>query len=417
MADDIGVPGAEAGARGAETVVHGTETRVHGTETRVHGSVADGFEPVRDEFAAVIAEETKINEPGAQLAAYRGGCLVVDLWAGEGISGDSLTGVYSSSKGAAHLVVAMLVQDGALDLSREVAHYWPEFAAQGKGALTLQQLMEHRAGVIGVDGGFSLDELADDRAIAARLAGQRPFWEPGTGYGYHALVIAALTGEVVRRVTGSTIQQLYEQRVRAPYGLDFYLGLPESLEPRFTGVRPMRPTPEQSAQLAPAPRDPLSLTGVAFNMNATPPTDLVTYANSRLVRAQGPGSAGGVGSARGLAALYAAAASELDGRAPLLTTETIARFGTLRTPGADLVTGSPDHFGIGFEALSSMYGFLAPYALGHSGAAGSLGFADPRSGIAYGYTRRRFAFPGGAAPENQRLAAAVTRAAASVARG
>jgi len=267
--------------------------------------------------------------------------------------------------------------------------------------------------VIGVDGGFSLDELADDRVIAARLAGQRPFWEPGKGYGYHALVIAALTGEVVRRVTGSTIQELYERRVRAPYGLDFYLGLPEPLEPRFAGVRPMNPTPEQAAMLAENPVDPRSLTAVAFNLNAQPPTDLVTCANSRLVRAQGPGSAGGVASARGLAGMYAPVASQVDGRPPLLTGDTIAGFGTLRTPGPDLVTRSEDHFGIGFEALSSKYGFLSPDALGHSGAAGSLGFADPRSGIAYGYTRRRFAFPGGAAPENDRLAAAVIRAAGS----
>jgi CubicO group peptidase (beta-lactamase class C family) len=382
-------------------------------QTSVHGTVADGFEAVRDEFAAVIAEEAKINEPGAQLAAYRNGRLVVDLWAGDGISGDSLAGVFSSSKGAAHLVVALLVQDGVLDLANTVASYWPEFAAEGKGKLTLQQLMEHRAGVVGLDAGFSLDELADDRAIAARLAGQRPFWEPGKGYGYHALVIAAVTGEVVRRVTGSSIQALYEQRVRVPYGLDFYLGLPEALEPRFAGVRAMNPTPEQAAMLAENPIDPRSLTAVAFNWNAQPPTDLVAYANSRLVRAQGPGSAGGVASARGLAGMYAAATSEVNGQAPLLTGDTIARFGRLRTQGADLVTWSQDHFGIGFEALSTAYGFLAPDALGHGGAAGSLGFADPRSGIAYGYTRRRFAFPGGAAPENDRLAAAVIRAARS----
>jgi len=113
-------------------------------QTSVHGTVADGFEAVRDEFAAVVAEEAKINEPGAQLAAYRGGRLVVDLWAGDGMSGDSLAGVFSSSKGAAHLVVALLVQDGVLDLARTVASYWPGFAAEGKGELTLQQLLEHR---------------------------------------------------------------------------------------------------------------------------------------------------------------------------------------------------------------------------------------------------------------------------------
>ena len=84
--------------------------------------------------------------------------------------------------------------------------------------------------------------------VAERLADQRPFWRPGTAFGYHALVIGALTGEVVRRATGRTLQEVYEERVRAPYGLDFFLGLPEALEPRFRSVQPMAPTPEQQAR-------------------------------------------------------------------------------------------------------------------------------------------------------------------------
>ena len=102
-----------------------------------------------------------------------------------------------------------------------------------------------------MDGGFSTGELADDRLLAERLAGQRPYWRPGTAYGYHAFVIGALAGEVVRRVTGQSIQELYRQRVRVPYGLDFHLGLPEELEPRYVSVLPMRTT---TAQQADAPR-------------------------------------------------------------------------------------------------------------------------------------------------------------------
>jgi CubicO group peptidase (beta-lactamase class C family) len=149
------------------------------TGQNVQGTVAAGFEPVREEFAAILAADGAGLD--AQVAAYHQGELVVDLWAGPETTRDSLLGIYSASKGVTHLIVALLVQDGVLDLDRTVASYWPEFAAEGKGGLTLQQLMEHRAGVVGVDGGFRLDELADDRAIAARLAGQRPFWEPGTG--------------------------------------------------------------------------------------------------------------------------------------------------------------------------------------------------------------------------------------------
>jgi len=371
----------------------------------VQGWVAEGFEGVREEFAAVVAAEPA--EPGAQLAAYLDGRPVADLWSGEEVTGESLTGVFSVSKGAAHLVVALLVQQGVLDLDREVASYWPEFAAEGKGAVTLRQLMSHQAGLIGVPGGFGLDELADDRVLAERLAAQRPYWEPGTGYGYHVLVIGALTGEVVLRATGRTLRQTYEELVRAPYGLDLFLGLPAELEERRLPVQPA-----VGASDFASPAD--SLRAVAFNLHASPPTDLVEYANSPAVRALGPASAGGVGNARGAAGLYAAAVSGLGGRGPLLKPETAAEFARLHTPGEDLIFGASDMFGLGFEHLAASYPFLGDAAFGHSGAAGGLAFADPASGVAYGYVRRRCWAGGGAAPENARLGAAVVAAAAGV---
>ncbi|MFJ8544973.1 serine hydrolase domain-containing protein [Streptomyces sp. NPDC093586] len=379
---------------------------------RVHGTVADGFEGVREEFAAFLGGER--DDPGAQLAVYHHGRRVVDLWAGDGVDGDSVTTLFSLTKGAAHLVVALLVQDGVLDLDREVAYYWPEFAAEGKGRITLRELITHRAGLVGVDGGFSAGELADDRAMAARLAGQKPWWEPGAGYGYHAFVIGALTGEVVRRATGRSIAELYEERVRAPYGLDFYVGFPEELEPRWREVLPLVPTPEEAEALAARAAAPDSLRGVAFNAHAPQTTDLVDFANTRTVRALGPTSSGGVGNARGVAGMYAAAIGTVDGRGPLLTSATIAEFAGLRTPGPDLVTGQENHFGLGFEYLAEQYPFLGEHSFGHSGAAGSFAFADPASGVAYAYTRRRFAFPSsqGESPENRRLAESVVRAAA-----
>ncbi|MFD4689127.1 serine hydrolase domain-containing protein [Streptomyces sp. NPDC058463] len=378
----------------------------------VHGTVAAGFEGVREEFAAVLAEDH--TEPGGQLAVHHHGRRVVDLWAGEGIAGDSLPAVFSSTKGAAHLVLALLVQDGVLDLDRTVASYWPEFAAEGKGGLTLHELVSHRSGVVWADGGLGVAELADDRILAERLAGQRPFWEPGTAYGYHALVIGALTGEVVRRATGRSIQELFEERVRAPYGLDFHLGLPEALEPRYVAIRPGVPTPEQAAEAEANPVDPEGLMALAFGWTSDPPLDLVEFANTRAVRALGQASAGGVASARGLAGMYAAAISEVDGRAPLLKPDMLAEVGRVRWTGTDVVTGEPNPFTVGFEASQVPYPCLGEGAFGHAGAAGSQAFADPVHGVAYGYTRRRFALPGGPAPENERLAAAVIRAADGV---
>lgn len=373
----------------------------------VHGTVAAGFEGVREEFAAFLADEE--HGPGAQLAVYRGGERVVDLWS-DAVTGETLLAVFSSSKGAAFLVTALLVQDGALDLDRTVASYWPDFAAEGKDGITLRELLAHRAGVVGLDAGFTPEELADDRAIASLIAGQRPFWQPGRFFGYHGYVIGALVGEVVLRATGRTLQDWYEQRVRAPHGLDMWLGLPESEEPRFLSTLPMLPTPEQQAAIDASPSSPYSLSGIACNDHAPDSVKLEDFANSRLVRANGQASAGGVGSARGLAGMYAAAAFGLNGDEPLLKPDTAAEFARIHSEGIDLVSGTRKAFGLGFNTIGCHFASVGAGAFGHSGASGSLAFADPRQGYAYAYTRRRYAYPGGAAPENTRLLWSVVRA-------
>ncbi|MGI5337226.1 serine hydrolase domain-containing protein [Streptomyces sp. CA-181903] len=376
----------------------------------VHGTVAEGYEPVREVFAATLAEERAGH--AAQLAAYVHGRRVVDLWGGPEIDGDSLTGVFSCTKGAAHLVVTLLVQDGTLDLDREVRHYWPEFAAAGKEHVTLRQLVSHQAGLVGADGGFTPEELRDDRAIAERLAAQRPYWRPGAAFGYHAFVVGALTGEVVRRVTGLTLREVYETRIRAPYGIDFFMGLPEEHEGRWLCTQPMDPTPDQKRQQAAAGHGPDSLPGIAFNRNyAKAPTVLEELPNTREFRAAGTASIGGVASARGLARLYAAAVSGVEGREALLTPDTAERAAEIQAAGRDLVDCEYKAYGLGFVVVSERYPFLGARSFGHSGAAGSLAFADPGAGLAFGYNRRRFAFPGGAAPETAALAKAVRECA------
>ncbi|MBM7774737.1 CubicO group peptidase (beta-lactamase class C family) [Actinokineospora baliensis] len=371
----------------------------------VHGTVAPGFEAVRDEFAAA-----GVGGAGAQVAVYLRGEQVVDLWAGD-MTGEALTGVYSSTKSITVLVAALLVQDGLLDLDRPVAHYWPRFAAAGKDRITVRDVLTHRSGVIGVDGGFTADELADDQVIAQRLADQRPYWRPGSAYGYSGFVSFAIVGEVVRRATGWTVRHHFEERVRAPLGLDLYLGLPSALEDRYLEVLPAPQRPDWAS--GPGPR---SITGIGYGLDSTPPLDQVAFLNTRRVRALGPVSAGGVGNARGLAGLYAAAAFGVNGQAPLLTPEVLGEFSMLHSTGRDLVVGDAGQYALGFQAKGQRYPFLGANAFGHNGSAGSEALADPHSGIAFGYTRRRFS-PTWSYPEHDRLvAAAVTSAlhAASV---
>ncbi|TDD88875.1 class A beta-lactamase-related serine hydrolase [Actinomadura darangshiensis] len=378
------------------------------SELAIQGTVADGFDEVREEFAAAVAAED--GESGAQLAAYVGGRQMVDLWAGDGVAGDTLTGVYSSTKGAATLVVALLVQDGVLDVDEPVAERWPEFAAAGKAEITLRDVLSHRSGVIGVDGGLTAAELADDRVIAARLAGQRPYWRPGTACGYGGFVSFAIVGEVIRRATGRSLQEIFEERVRAPHGLDVHLGLPEALEDRYREVLPGLADPEDLAAFWANAPGPHSITGIGYGLNSTPPLDQVAFANTRRVRALGQASGGGVASARGLAAMYTAAVSGLDGRPPLLKPDVLGEFTMLHSTGGDLVVGPHGQYALGFQAKGLRYPFLSARAFGHNGSAGSEAFADPHNGIAFGYTRRRFSF-NWSYPEHDHLAAAVHRAA------
>jgi CubicO group peptidase (beta-lactamase class C family) len=374
------------------------------SEIEIHGTVAAGFEAVREEFATAVAEE---GGSGAQLAAYVDGRAVVDLWAGAEVAGDTLTGVYSSTKGAAALVVALLVQDGVLELDEPVARRWPEFAAAGKDGITLRDVLSHRSGVIGVDGGLTAAELADDGVIAERLAGQRPYWRPGSAYGYGGFV--SFGGAGAPRTTGRSLQEIFEERVRAPFGLDVHLGLPEAQEDRYRQVLPGLADPEELAAFWANVPGPHSITGVGYGLNSTPPLDQVAVLNTRRVRALGQASAGGVGSARGLAGMYAAAVFGLDGRAPLLEPGTIGEFAMIHSTGGDLVTGPRGQYALGFQATGLRYPCLSANAFGHGGSAGSEAFADPRSRIALGYTRRRFSF-NWSYPEHDRLVTAVHRA-------
>ncbi|WP_327064532.1 serine hydrolase domain-containing protein [Kitasatospora sp. NBC_01302] len=376
----------------------------------VQGTVADGFEPVREELAAVATGEG--GDHAAQLVAYRHGERVVDLWTGPEITGDSLFGAYSASKGAAHLVVASLVQEGVLDLEQKVSHYWPQFAVEGKAEVTLRELLAHRAGLVGADAGFTIEELADDRQVAERLGAQCPYWRPGTAFGYHALVMGALSGEVVRRATGCSVQELFAERVRDAYGVDFHLGLPQEQESRFLRARPMVTTPERLAAPAASASGPNSLSGIAFNRNHPQNPGVWELPNFQVVRSSGTASFGGVASARGLARMYAATIGSVDGSVPLLKPETLAMVGQIQSIGHDVVLGAQKAFTIGFHATSEYYPQLGQGSFGHSGAGGQQAFADPRNGIAYGYTRRRTPFPAAAAPENDRLIRALYGAAA-----
>jgi len=146
---------------------------------------------------------------GAALCVYRHGRKVVDLWGGQADSGtgrawarDTLQLVYSATKAATATCAHLLAQRGELDLDKPAAHYWPEFAAEGKADIPVRWLLSHRAGLPAIDHPLPLADLLAWDPMVAALAAQRPLWEPGTAHGYHGRTFGWLVGEVIRRVCG-----------------------------------------------------------------------------------------------------------------------------------------------------------------------------------------------------------------------
>src|SRR5256714_7566642 len=183
----------------------------------IAGECADRFAGVRHEFARNFAER---GEVGASVCITVDGETVVDLWGG---AADPATGraweqdtigvVWSCTKGATALCAHVLASRGELSLDAPVAEYWPEFAKNGKDAITVRMLLAHQAGLAALREPNPEAGYCDWDLIAGRLAEQQPLWEPGTRHGYHALTFGHLVGEVVRRVTGRTIGAFFHDEI------------------------------------------------------------------------------------------------------------------------------------------------------------------------------------------------------------
>lgn len=289
-------------------------------------------------------------------------------------------------------------QQGALDVEAPVARYWPEFAQAGKDQITVEDLLSHQAGLAWVDEVLTLDDaLAWDPMIEA-LERQTPHWEPRSAHGYHAVTYGYLVGEVVRRVSGRSVGTYFREEIAQPLGADFHIGLPDTEEPRvaplFGGTvgRPSGSTaaPELDEQVRATLRQfmgPDTVLGKALSAGGAFAGEGIW--NTRAVRAAEVPAAGGVGSARGVARLYAACIGEVDGFR-VLNPEQVKAAATQRTRGPNTVILNLDlQFGLGFIVPSSLLALGGANSFGHFGLGGSMGWADPDAQLAFGYVMNR----------------------------
>ena len=355
----------------------------------VQGFVEPGFGKVAEAFEANFSER---GELGAGFALYADGRKVVDIWGGvaDRKSGEPWTDrtlqlVFSSTKGASALCVAQLVGEGRLSYDDKVAQHWPEFAAHGKEGVTVGELLSHQAGLIALDTKLSFDEVMAVEPVIAALAAQQPLWELGDGHGYHALTYGWLAGELVRRVDGRTIGRYFADEVAGPLGLDFWIGLPESEEPRVSklALQPPPETPEEIAAAA-ALLGPGTNGYRALTLDGTIRMAPENHFNGRALHATEMPGANGITNAGSLARMYAATIGEVDG-VRVLPAEMVDAVRAERVFGPDRTLIRPTRFGAGFWLHEEGTPMIQDGSFGHPGAGGSLGYANPELGIGYGY--------------------------------
>jgi CubicO group peptidase (beta-lactamase class C family) len=390
----------------------------------IHGFVSAGFEAVRDAFAENFSRR---RELGAACCVYHKGEKVVDLWGGvrnkatgEPWEEDTMALVYSATKGLSAMTLAIAHSRGWLDYDELVCKYWPEFAQNGKERITVRQLLAHQAGLFAFDEPIDKSVIADLDRLAQVLARQKPAWEPGTRQAYHAITLGFYEGELLRRIDPEhrSLGQFFQDEIATPLGQDFYIRLPESIP---------------DSRLAPLIDPSLSEMVFGFPIRMTPAiwnqrsnirralmgSELAHDAQCIYPRNLEIPAGGGVGTARAIAHAFSVLAT--GGKELGLRAETMQE---LTAPAIPATHGFYDEcikgeaqFSLGFMKSSSGFPFGNTGSFGHPGAGGSLGFADPRAQIGYGYVPNRKGVKMGGDPRDLAIRKALYSSTPAASRG
>src|SRR6266567_1271097 len=369
------------------------------------------FERVAEEFTRNFQER---GEVGASVCVQIEGETFVDLWGGSADPAsnkprveDTITHVWSATKGATALCAHMLIERGLLDLEAPVVRYWPEFGQAGKESILVKMLLNHQSGLAAISEPLPEGALFNWELMVKALEKQKPFWQPGTMHGYDGFTFGWFIGELVRRVSGKSLGTFFREEVAEPLGLDFWMGLPEALENRVATMFPADP-PDPSGPINPMMAailaDPTSVQALQlFNTGGyvMPGPDGVFGFNTRAAHAAEMGSVGAITNARGLAGMYAPLANggSLKG-VNLVSRDTLARMGAVSSASSlDATVLLPTRFSLGYVKSTDNRRvpnctkddslILSEEAFGHPGFGGAIGFVDPVARMSFGYAMNR----------------------------
>ncbi len=319
--------------------------------------------------------------PSCQVAIARHGRVAALATFGDA-QDDDLFHIFSCTKAITSAAAWLLIQDGLLDVSRRVVEIVPEFTGHGKDAITVEQLFCHSSGFPHAP--LRGLEWTDRDFRLRRFRDWTLNWEPGTRFEYHPTSSMYVIAEVIERLSGLSYARFVQERVLGPLALDdLWLGCPADQGHRSRGVIHV------GEALGPDDYD-------AMGLPQPPVTEVTEEAlsgfNDPETRAVPLPGGGGVSGAGELALFYQALLhGGAAGRPRVWQDETLAFARTVRNTHPDYL-GTPANRALGItvagDELRNRRGFghtNSPLAFGHGGAGGQVGWADPETGISFGY--------------------------------
>ena len=348
------------------------------------------MDPTKPEQVTDLFQQQIVDglHPGAGLAVYRYGNLVLDIHGGGAdaktgrpVDDDTMFVLFSSTKPMAAACLYILKERGRLEWDDPVAKHWPEFAANGKEAVTVRHILSHRGGFPDTPSDLPWTDWADWPKVAAAMERATPKFPVGEVMAYHPINYGWVIAELVRRIDGRSFDRFLSEELASPLQMDnAYVNLPPEHDGRVSRIH-------------------------LLEDDADPNGYAAVFDKPEVHHTICPG-ANGIASAGDLARFYAMMERRgtLD-QAQVLRPETIEEGTALQVEGIDQSLGLFAQRSLGMALADVRMGTPSGDPLrsfGHGGAGTSIGWADFDSGLAVGFITNGFR---AAETNNPRLAA------------